>query len=94
VIFDPIVIDQFDFMELDWTETVLIFLRFFAAGQRFEEKVVPEILDIVRYRIVPRFPHLGHPILRLFFGFVLKMHSYPVRELDNLGIYNHSNNLC
>jgi hypothetical protein len=47
VIFDPIVIDQFDFRELDWTETVLISLCFFAAGQRFEEKVIPEILDIV-----------------------------------------------
>jgi hypothetical protein len=94
VIFDPIVIDQFDFMEIDWSEKVLIFLCFFAVGQRFEEKVISEHLDIARYRIVPRLPHLGHLILRLFLGFVLKMHSYPVRELHNLGIYSHSNNLC
>jgi hypothetical protein len=47
VIFDPIVIDQFDFRELDWSETVSIFLFYFAVGQRFEEKVISEILDIV-----------------------------------------------
>jgi len=75
VIFDPILIDQFDFRELDWSEIVSMFPFYFAAGQRFEEKVISKILDIVRYRIVPRFPHFGHLILRLFLGFVLKMHS-------------------